>query len=149
MFEHQRHRGHGQRVGGQHVERERVAHLLDGGGQQRVGHAAADVVHDDVEFAERLNGLPGQFGGGFGLGQIGDDDVRSAAECLDLGCYRLQFGLRPRGDEDVGADFGERDSDRGAKPTSSTGDYGHLSVEAESVQDHIGSLPLSRFTVTR
>ena len=84
MFQHQWNGGDGERVRGQDVEGEGVPHVLDRCGEQGVGHGAADVVHHDVEPAERLHRLPGQGRGGLGLGQVGDDDVGAPAGCLHL-----------------------------------------------------------------
>ena len=147
VFEHQGNRGHRQGVCGQHVEAEGVAHVLDAGGEQGVGHAAADIVDDDVEPAELLDGLSRQFRGGLRLGEVCDDDVRAAAGRLDLGGHRLQLRLGARGDQDVCTHFGERDGDRGSQSATGAGDYGNLSVETELVQDHV--LSLVQATVTR
>ena len=79
VLEHQRHRRDGQRVGGGDVEGEGALEVLRRGGQQRVGHGAADVVDDDVQSSERLDGLAGQLGGDLGLSQVAGDDVGAPA----------------------------------------------------------------------
>jgi hypothetical protein len=48
VFEHEGDGGGGERVCGGDVEGKGVAQVLGGGGQQRVRHGAADIVHDDV-----------------------------------------------------------------------------------------------------
>jgi hypothetical protein len=84
VLQHQRHRGDGQRVGGGHVEGECVLQVLGRGGQQRIGHGPADVVDDDVELSEGLDGLGGQLRGRLGMSQVGGDDVGFAAHRADL-----------------------------------------------------------------
>ena len=84
VLEHQRHGGDGQRVGGGDVEGERALEVLRRGGQQPVRHGAADVVDDDVQSSERLDGLAGQLRGDLGLGQVGGDDVGAPARGADL-----------------------------------------------------------------
>ena len=51
---------------------------------ESVGHGAADVVDDDVQPPERLDGLSGQLGGDLGLSQIAGDDVGAPASGADL-----------------------------------------------------------------
>ena len=60
--------------------------------------------------------FPGEFGGGFRVGEVADDDVRPPADRFDLRGDGLQFGLGARADDDVGADFGEGHRDRGTQP---------------------------------
>ena len=74
----------GQCVGGGDVEGERALEVLRRRGQQAVGHGAADVVDDDVQSPERLDGLAGQLGGDLGLGQVAGDDVGPSARGADL-----------------------------------------------------------------
>ena len=42
-----------------------------------------------------------------------------------------------RAADDIGADFGECDRDRGAQTAAGAGDDGDLVVEPESVEDHV------------
>ena len=58
--------------------------ILRRGAQQRVGHGAADVVDDDVQPPERLDGLLGQLRGHLGLGQVCRDDVGAPPRGADL-----------------------------------------------------------------
>ena len=118
--------------------------VLGRGVQQRFGHGAADVVDDDVQLAERLDGRAGQLGGGLGMREVGDDDVGAPADRRDLLGDGLQLGLGARGDDDVGADFGECEGDRRAEAAAGTGDDCDLVVKSELVEDHVSLFPCRR-----
>ncbi len=83
--------------------------------KQGVRHGAADVVDDDVQLAEGLDGRLGELRGVLGVSEVGDDDVCSSADGPDLFGHFVELGLRPCGDDDVRARLRECQSHRGSR----------------------------------
>ncbi len=75
------------------------------------------------------------------MGQVGDDDVGPAPGRLHLLCDLVELSLCAGRDEHVGTGFGESQSGGGTQPAPRPGDDRDLVVEAESVQNHVRSVP--------
>ena len=139
-LEHRRHRGPGEGVGGGDVPGELADQPAGRRVEERAGHGAADVVHDDVDAPELLGGDVGEAGDRVEVAQVGRHDDRLPAERLDLLGHRVELLLRARREHDVGARLGQRQRRGGADAAPRAGHDRHLVVDAEPVLDHPAKL---------
>ncbi len=84
----------------------------------------------------------GQFGGVLGMREVGDDDVGSAADALDLFGDLLELGLCAGRNDHVRTGFRECQGHRRPEPAARARHHRDLVVQPKSVQNHVRFLPL-------
>ena len=134
-------RGHGrphQRVPGRHVEAEGLLEEAGRGVEDRPGHGAAHVVHDDVESTELAPGPLGQGGHQVVVGQVARDHHGPPSRRLDLCGHLAQLLLGAGGQHDVCAGLGQGDGGGGTDAAPAGGDDGDVVGDEETVEDHPG-----------
>ena len=102
--------------------------------EERAGHRAAGVVHDDVDAAELRDRARDDLLEHVVVVDVGRDDERLAAGGAHVGGDLVELLLRARGQDDVGARVGERAGDRRADAAPGAGDDRDLAVEAKCVE---------------
>ena len=119
---------------GRDVEVERALERADARIEERGGHRAARVVHDDVEPPELAHGLLHQRCEGVVLVHVARNDDGLAAHGPYVGRDLVELFLGARRDRHVGAGLGVGARDRGADAPAGTGHDRDLAVEAEGVE---------------
>jgi hypothetical protein len=129
-------RGFGQRERCGHVEVEGLLESADRRVEQRGRHAAARVVHDDVDAPELGDrGVDEPFDVVEVIDVAGDDEGLTA-ERPNLGGDRFELFGRPGGQRDVRAGFGQGSGRAGTDPPSGSGHDRGAAVESETVEQH-------------
>ena len=125
--------GQQERLG--HVETKRGLEAAFAGAEDGARQPPAGVVDEDVQMAELADGTRDQ-----GLELLGHGDVGGHAQGpsparLDLPGRLFEVRRGPRGHDDIGPCFGERDRRALADALARAGDQGHPAVEAKAVED--------------
>jgi hypothetical protein len=126
---------------GGHVELERVRQVPRLGREERPRHGPAEVVHDDVHPAERIDRGGGQPRGRVEIGQVGGHHDGPPPGGLDLARHLGQLVLGARRDHHVRPGLGQGDGRGRADAAARAGHDGHAAGDAETIQDHRSSLP--------
>jgi hypothetical protein len=114
-------------VGGHHLLPFRLAEL-----QRRLANVDAGVVDQDVDVAERGDGLLHHRRHRSVIGDVGFDGERPVAILRAHTVRRgLRLGVVPAGEDDVGPGAGERAGHRFAQPLAAAGDERHAAIQPE------------------
>ncbi|GGR59108.1 hypothetical protein GCM10010251_89830 [Streptomyces aurantiogriseus] len=123
-----------------HVETEGFLKEVGGGLQQWAQVGPADIVDDDVESAEDVHRRVRQVCRRLWIAEVRGHDVGLAAGLRHPRGHLGQILFRARGDDHVGASFGECHRCRGADAPAGPGYHGDLVLDLEKVACHAGTV---------
>ena len=143
-LEHAGHGGPHQGVPGRHVEAEGLLEEAGRGVEERPGHGAPHVVHDDVEPAELAPGPLGQRGHEVVVGEVARNDDGPPPRLLDLLGHHAQLRLGAGGQHDVRTGLGQGDGGGGTDAAAAGGDDGDVVGDEEAIEDHPRNIVVRR-----
>ena len=124
------------RVRGEHIEAERLGHVLRRRVQQGVGDGATEIVDHDVEPPEGFVGLRSETGDHGQSAQVSGHHLRPASPVGDLLGHLLELRLGTGRDDNIGPRFGQGDRGGGADTAARPGDHGGLAIAPKPVGNH-------------
>jgi len=113
------------------IEVDDVMPLLRGPVRDRFRRRAAGVVEEDVQAVELRDGPRHQPLTLADVGDVGRDDERAAAECLDVGSRLLERLAPPAREDEVSAVLGQDEGAPAPDAAAGAGDDGDTTIERE------------------